>query len=317
MMRFLLPAAGPSLCSRSARLGRTAALVGLGLAPSGCVDPTPQPGNGEASTGGASSTSAPADTSGDETGVVSSSGVVSTTAGPSTGVLDGTEDGTEDGGGSGDTSTGEPVPTDCTAPQPIPPAPVDCTGVDGVLRTSVIIEPGGDPPSVLEGIRRVEGSVRINRIDATSLDFMACLQEVTGDVTIFGNEQLTDVSGLWSLTSIGTDFIFSDHSAPLDFDGLPNLVVLPGNLIIQDNEGLLAITGFHSLTEVGANLLIQNNDAMLHIDGLGGLMVMGLVFAVTANPQLCISSINCVGSGIVDPAVPPESWSTQANDNGC
>lgn len=257
--------------------------------------------NGETSSDDA--TSSPTDgnpTSGNETGAATSTA----TAGSD--------------GADGASDDGPPPPSNgCNDPQEVPAAPVDCSGADGVIDTSVIIEPGQDDPSILMNVRRVEGSIRISRLDATDLSFMACVQEVTGDVTIFGNDQLTNVDGLWSLTSIGTDFVFSENDAITNFDGLPNLVTIPRNLVMKNNLGLQSVSGFHQLEEVGDNLLIQQNDVLGDVNGLGGLRTVGGVFGVTANPQLCISSVNCVGVGITDPATPPDSWSTQANDFGC
>jgi hypothetical protein len=238
-----------------------------------------------------------------------------------------TDDGTTTGEGSGNdeefdegsddaSDDGAPL-VDCNDPQEVPPAPVDCSAAEGVITNSVIIEPGGDDPSILEGVRRIEGSLRISRLSVSDLAFMACVQEVTGDVTIFGNDQLTNVDALWSLTSIGTDFIFSENDAITDFDGLPNVTTISRNLVIKNNAGMQTISGFQQLEEVGDNLLIQQNDVLRDMFGLGGLRTVGNVFAVTANPELCISSVNCVGVGITDPATPPPEWSTQANDFGC
>jgi len=215
------------------------------------------------------------------------------------------------------TTTGEPPGGACLEEQVIPDPPVDCSGAAGVLDTSAIIEDGGDDPSILDGIVTVNGSIRINRTAETDLNFMACVQEVTGDVTIFGNDQLTNVDGLWNLTSVGTDFIFSENAALTDFDGLPNITGIDRNLIIKNNDSLQTISGFHSLVGIEGNLTIQNNDALLSVDGLGGLQLVNGVLAITANPQLCQSSIICVGEGITVPATPPDTWSTQGNDNGC
>jgi hypothetical protein len=211
-----------------------------------------------------------------------------------------------------------PPPLECAEPDTtIPPAPFDCAMADGVIMDHVIIEEGGADPSILEGVRRVEGSVRINRIDSTNLDFMGCLAEVTEDVTIFGNEQLTDVNGLWSLTDIGTDFIFSENTAITNFDGLPNLGRIETNLVMKNNDALETINGFQSLVGIEGNLTIQNNEALQAVDGLLGLMVVNGVLAISANPALCISSVNCVGGGIVQPAEPPDTWTTQGNNPGC
>jgi hypothetical protein len=220
---------------------------------------------------------------------------------------------------SGATTEAPPdLPPVCAEPDTvIPKAPFDCSGADMVLTNTVVIEDGGDPPEILMGVRRVEGSVRINRIDATNLDFMGCLEEVTGDITIFGNEQLTNVDGLWSLTTIGTDFIFSENTALVDFNGLPNLEKIETNLVLKNNDAMEQINGFQSLAGVEGNLTIQNNNALLHVDGLLGVLVVNGVLAISANPMLCISSVNCVGMGIVQPEVPPDTWTTQGNDNGC
>lgn len=245
------------------------------------------------------------------------------TAGPVDGDLGssdvGTATGTSDGGSDeADSGSDDGAPlARCEDPQEVPPAPLDCAGADGVLAGHALIEPGEDDPSILMGVRRVEGSIRINRIALDNLDFMACVQEVTGDVTIYGNDQLTNVDGLWSLTSIGTDFVFSENDAITDFAGLPNVVAVPRNLVIKNNAALETVTGFQQLESVGDNLLIQQNDALGDVDGLGGLRTVGGVFAVTQNPSLCISSVNCVGLGITDPATPSPEWSTQANDFGC
>lgn len=218
--------------------------------------------------------------------------------------------------GDDTTTTGEPEPRPCEVDQVIPEEP-DCAGADAVIETSVIIEENGDDPSILEGVVRVEGSIQINRTDLENLDFMRCVQEVTGEVTIFGNESLTNVDGLWSLNAIGTDFIFSENTAITEFNGLPNLPSVVQNLIMKNNDSLQSVSGFHSLVGIEGNLTIQNNDALTHIDGFGGLRLVGGVLAITANGLLCQSSIVCVGEGITMPPVPPESWSTQGNNDEC
>lgn len=299
--RLLLPRANPSHAGRtpatSERAAAAWAVVGALLL--GACDTS----EGDETTAGTTTTGPTSDTE----------------QGPPSGSTDtGSDTSTDPSADSGSDTTDPPPPNDaCQVPVELPPAPVDCAGARGVIDHDVFIDPQGSDPSVLEGIRRIEGSLSISGIAGTDLAFMACLQEVTGDVKIFDNDQLTDVSGLWSLTTIGTDFIFSDNDGITTFDGLPNATVVPRNVVMKNNALLQAITGFHQLEEVGDNLIIQQNNSLLHVDGLGRLRTVGGVFAITANPQLCISSVNCVGLGITDPAVPPPSWSTQANDFGC
>lgn len=246
-----------------------------------------------------------------------------------------TTTGVDSSTGEEPTTTGaEPLYPDCDDPivTDIPPAPVDCSGADGVIMNTVIIEDGGDDPSILEGVRRVEGSIRINRTDLTDLNFMACVEEVTGDVTIFDNDSLTNVDGLWSLNDLGTDFVFSGNDAMVVFDGVPNLERVIGNVIIRDNAALEGILGFQSLIGLegytfinddgmeefaGGNLTIQLNPILRHMAGLCGLLVVNGVFAVTNNPMLCLGSVAAVGDGIVQPAEPPPEWSISGSDPSC
>jgi hypothetical protein len=208
----------------------------------------------------------------------------------------------------------------CDDPQVIPPPPVDCSGADGVIAGSVIIEDGGDDPSILEGVRRVEGAIRINRTDLTNLDFMACVEEVEADVTIFGNDQLVDVGGLWSLSDLG-EFVFSSNDAIEVFDGLPNLLAIPGSVVVRENASLRRLDGFHRFVGfqgmgidpetgevIGGNLIIQENPVLERIDGLLGMMVIRGRWQVTNNPMLCVSSVTSVVECIVDPAEPPPDW---------
>lgn len=228
------------------------------------------------------------------------------------------------------TTAEEPSPPSCHDPRPIPPSRFDCSGVDGVVPTTVILE-ADDDPSVLAGVRRLEGSLFIDRTNVTDLDFMGCLEEVTGDVMIYGNDALTNVDGLWSLRSIGGNFVFGHNDALTDFDGLPNMEMMVGSVVIDGNASLEVVTGFHSLVglvgetvnkygndeTIGGSLSIRSNPALLDIDGLGRLVLLGGTFNVSHNPSLCMSSVDCVGSGIVEPETPPASWTTVGNDEGC
>jgi hypothetical protein len=186
----------------------------------------------------------------------------------------------------------------------------------GMHPSYIIIESEADL-AALDGIRAIQGELQINRTSFTDLDFLGCIEEVGGEFTIFGNAELTDLSGLDRLTRLGAGFIFSENPGPTELDGLPELVEVGGSVIIQDNPNLTGISGMTSLATIGGALNIRANDVLEHIDGLRGLRTLGTQFAVTHNPSLCISSVNQVGAGITDPAVPRDDWSSRANDDSC
>jgi len=182
--------------------------------------------------------------------------------------------------------------------------------------TYIIIETEDDLAE-LDGVRAIQGELQINRTSFTNLDFLGCIEEVGGEFTIYGNAELTDLSGLDHLARLGAGFIFSENPGPTELDGLPALVEVGGSVVIQGNPNLTGIPGMTSLATIGGALNIRDNDVLEHIDGLRGLRTLGTQFAVTHNPSLCISSVNHVGAGITDPAEPRDDWSSRANDDSC
>jgi hypothetical protein len=249
-----------------------------------------------------------------------------TTGDDTTGTTAAVDSSSSDGGSS---SSGEP-PAECPPRAEVPPAPVDCAGANGVIDTSVIIdETGMTDPSILEGVITVNGSIRISRTELTDLNFMACVRSVTGDITIFDNDMLTNVDGLWSVEDIGTDFVFSQNDALTDFNGLPNITKLINNLVMRENGALTRVSGFNNLVgidgmgldpegnQIGGNITIQENPVLTSVEGLIGVLVVNGVFSVSNNPMLCLSSVVCVGEAIVQPATPPDSWTIVGNDPDC
>lgn len=184
------------------------------------------------------------------------------------------------------------------------------------LPTYLIIE-GEDDLAALDGVRVIEGELQINRTSFTDLDFLGCIEEVQGELTIFGNAELTDLSGLDRLQRLGAGFVFSENQGPTELDGLGALTEIGGSMVIQGNHTMTGISGMTSLATIGGALNIRDNDALEHIDGLRGLRTLGTQFAVTHNPSLCISSVNQVGAGITDPSEPRDDWSARANDDSC
>ena len=235
---------------------------------------------------------------------------------------------------SSESSGGDTLPpSGCQVERPVPDPPAiaaDCSGATETYEGSIIIEEGGqDTIDLLEGVREVTGAIRINRMPFENLDFMACVTTVGRDVTIFGNEQLTNVDGLYNLTSV-EDFVFSQNNAIEDFDGLPLLEQIDGSVVIRENASLRTVTGFHSFVGLngmgvdpgtgevtGGNLTIQENPLLENIDGFGQIRVVNGRVQITNNPELCISSVICVVEGIVQPADPPDFWSTIGNKGSC
>lgn len=241
-----------------------------------------------------------------------------------------------------DSSTGPVDPTEGEEPPTF-----NCDG-GGVYPTDVIIEPeeaqgAHTPIEMLDGISIIEGNLLINSVNYFNLGFLECITEVHGDVQIFGNPFLSDLSGTDNMTKVGRlprplasdpttndlgkgTITISDNPALVELNGFASVAQIgeqdaktdelsPQSLVIRNNDALQTITGFNSLALIFESLIIQENNALLDIDGLKGLQGIGGAFSVSRNDSLCISSVICVGDGLM--TFDPENSTMTQNDEGC
>jgi hypothetical protein len=195
-------------------------------------------------------------------------------------------------------------------------APLDCSIATSTWSGHLVIESEADLAK-LDGIRTIEGELQIDKTGLTNLDVLGCIEEVGGELTIFGNAELIDVTGLGALTRVGDSFILSENTALPELVGIDALTQVGGSTIIQGNVAMTGLSGLTSLATIVGAINFRSNDSLEHIDGLGALRTVGSQLAITQNPSLCISSVNRVGEGITDPSEIPDNWSTRSNDESC
>lgn len=262
-----------------------------------------------------------------------------------------TESGAGDAGNASDTVSADGSSTDAgdDGDDGIPPE-IECG--DGVFQGPVFIspdDPAAMPVEILDGISIIEGDLLISSTGYANLDFLHCLTEIHGDVKIYDNDALVDISGTNGITKIGRlpasnptpgdpNFVdegkgtitISENDLLPDlagFDGLvqigeqdttlpANMQMSPQSLVIRNNDALETISGFGNLQLIFASLIIQENPALGDIDGLSSLQGVGGIFSVTRNDTLCISSVNAVGEGL-QLLGQPENSTTSLNDDSC
>ncbi len=196
---------------------------------------------------------------------------------------------------------------------------------------------GGDDPSVLEGVRVVNGDIQIQDQDITSLDFMVCLEEVTGNIQVF-NTASPDIAGLKNLTVVGGSISISGNTNLEWIYGLDLIADLPGNIIITENPVLTRISGFGALEQIHTSLRIDENPVLTTVDGFAELIVLyddlsisfnenlqdlsgpahlkalGDQCVIKGNTNMCISEAESVCGDL-------KQWEgegdTTANDNSC
>src|SRR5690606_24888313 len=104
--------------------------------------------------------------------------------------------------------------------------------------------------------------------DITDLSPLSNIQSIGGFLNIYNNPQLTNLDGLSNLTQIGGYLDIYYNSQLTNLDGLSNLTQIGGYLYILDNAVLENLDGLIALESINGNLLIYNNAVLTDISGL-------------------------------------------------
>src|SRR5690606_10972049 len=91
------------------------------------------------------------------------------------------------------------------------------------------------------------GDINLNsqaQVDAFGVNYPNCT-EISGGLFIYGN--ITDLSPLSNLTSIGGHLQISDTYTLTNLDGLSNLTSIGGYLAIYNNQALTDISGLQNI----------------------------------------------------------------------
>lgn len=199
----------------------------------------------------------------------------------------------------GDTSTST------TAQEPTSTGALSITSGPDTTGTSISTGPETTAPSSSSSDTSAAGSTGASDgcgvhqgdliiTDATDLDSLACIVEVTGSLKILKTQSLTSFAQLANLKVVGDDVDIGENAALIDLDGLSGLVTAKGGdsfgeITIYYNPSLVDITGLHSLAVIDS-LVILGNDALADLTGPQGPIVgklkKGWNFALSGNDAL-------------------------------
>ena len=121
-------------------------------------------------------------------------------------------------------------------------------------------------------------------IDNFQNDYPGCT-EIEGGVWVSGND-ITNLNGLNSITTIGEYLIFSDNIALTSLAGLNNLSTIGEYLIIAYNNELIDLTGLNNLIEINEYLEIAGNSSLTNLSGLDNLTTIEGYFRISENNLL-------------------------------
>ncbi len=202
------------------------------------------------------------------------------------------------------------------------------SGLDNFLGLDELISIGGDVEITnnsgflnclgLEGLEYLPGNLTLRSI--TSLQGFNNLQEVSGFVFTYGvgglsglesletvgsycffrncNSNVTNLSGISNLVSIGGTFQVSENNNSISLVGLNPDLEIGGGLSLYGNNLLASLAGLENLTELGGSLSIENNNSLLDLNGLSALQSINGSIEIRNNPLLT----ELTGIDGVDPA---------------
>jgi len=122
---------------------------------------------------------------------------------------------------------------------------VDCTPADITLSTQSAVD---DFQANHGPCDRVVGQLNIDGEDIENIDGLASLTSVGGGLGFVFATSLTNVDGLSSLDSINGSLFFTDSESLTQVDGLANLVTVGGQVYFTFNDELINLNGLSKLS---------------------------------------------------------------------
>jgi hypothetical protein len=127
-----------------------------------------------------------------------------------------------------------------------------------------------------------------SQVDSFQVNHPGC-SGIEGDVKIYLSN-ISDLSGLSVLTSIGRDLIITDNLNLSSLNGLQNVHSIGRDLIVSNNS-LVTLSGLNGLNHIGSNvqvgnLLVENNPLLVSFTGLDNLTHISGKSDIVSNPSL-------------------------------
>jgi hypothetical protein len=144
-------------------------------------------------------------------------------------------------------------------------------------------------PISYSGCTEIEGSVQIGHFsstdDITNLTGLNVLTSIGGDLYILYNDSLTNLIGLEGMTSIGGDFKIMGNHAILYISEMVGLISITKSLYIWYNSALTSLE-FEGLTSIGEHLVIGANNDLSILTGMEGVTSIGGSLSIYSNYSL-------------------------------
>jgi len=143
----------------------------------------------------------------------------------------------------------------------------------------------------ISGCTEIRGGLHIAGPDLTDLSALAALTSVGRYCNIQDNPLLSSLSGLDALTSVGDRLDILDNPSLISLSGLEALTTVGGSIQITNNAPLTSLSGLEALTTGGGSLSIIANPSLTSLSGLEALSSVEGDLYIADNPELCESYV--------------------------
>ena len=122
--------------------------------------------------------------------------------------------------------------------------------------------------------------------DITNLSGLSKLETIGGSLYIKSNSGIINLNGLNNLTAINGSLQLHRNKNLTDLTGLSTVKTVKGNIVITMNHKITSLSAFNSLTTLGGNLNIQFNEGLLNFDGFINLQKIGGFVEIKGNRSI-------------------------------
>ncbi len=126
----------------------------------------------------------------------------------------------------------------------------------------------------------VPGTLRIGTLfseppsNITDISGLSFLNSVGSSILVFQNPNLNSLNGLQNINSVSNSININSNNALTNLEGFPNVSVINGDLFIDNHNSLITLTGTSMITTIGDDLYIANCQNLTTINALANLQTI-------------------------------------------
>ena len=141
--------------------------------------------------------------------------------------------------------------------------------------------------SPFAAITQITGDVLVRRNpDLTNLMGLNQLQTIGGRFVVYRNRTLTSLGDFSALQTIGGYFSVSDNAALTSLGDFPTLKSIGGGFVVKSNSALTSLGDFPTLKSIGGGFVVKSNSALTSLGDFSSLQSIGGSFGVGRNHAL-------------------------------